>query len=125
MQNDKNILNLASKFLEEHFTRTYKPSLYIDAFRTTKGLELAIERNRKSLCVWTEPLDGYIADLGISPTRVYTPDEGRNSNLNQVRAPRLKKGRSAWYWKLENVDQFKSLIKLYETLGPKSLATAA
>jgi hypothetical protein len=90
----------------------------MDGFRTSKGLELGIERNRQQIFVWTEVISGMTSKLPFSPLRIYTANDGRNSNLNQLRSPRLQKGRPACYWRLENTEELQHLLEAYLCFGP-------
>jgi hypothetical protein len=119
-----NIVVESIRTIESDCTRTCKASKYIDAFRTSKGLELAIERNRQHIFVWTELISGMTSILPFSPLRIYSANDGRNSNLNQLRSPRLQKGRPACYWRLENTEQLQQLLKAYLCFGPLDSAAS-
>ena len=112
----------AIKIIEDRFERTCAPSKYVDGFRTTKGLELAVELNRMGIYIWTEPMEGHSSTLKCSPKKVYARSEPRNSNLNLKRSPRLTEDSRAWYWFFETTAELKELLNVYATLRPGELS---
>lgn len=112
----------AIKIIEGRFERTCAPSKYLDGFRTTKGLELAVELNRMGIYVWTEPMEGCSSTFKCSPKKVYARSEPRNSNLNLKRTPRLTEDSQAWYWLFETTAELKDVLDVYETLRPGDLS---
>lgn len=101
----------AEALLAQHFNRTATSTKYIAGFQTTRGFQLALERNRSGLiCLWAEPTEIAINGIECKP---YSTADTRNSNLNDKNASRLKTGRPAHYLKFADEATFKRFLEAY------------
>lgn len=107
------IVQDAEKLLADMLKRTAEPTQYIASFRTPRGRELALQRNREEIYVWTEHLENTPTELAIEP-KFYPKDKSRSANLNDKNAPRLKVGKAVDYWKLETLEQLRLLANWYQ-----------
>lgn len=107
------ITETAEQLLANMFGRTAEPTQYIAGFRTNRGRELALQRARDSIFVWTEHLDIPEA-LALRPVRHYPKDKTRSSNLNRKNSPRLIVGKAVDYWNLESTEELKALMEWYQ-----------
>jgi hypothetical protein len=107
------ITNIAEKWLATLLKRTAEPTQYIAGFRTARGRELALQKNRDAIYIWTEHLD--LPDsLTLRPKRNYSSTKSRSSNLNRKNTPRLIVGKPVDYWELETTDELKTLVEWYQ-----------
>ena len=76
------ITQIAEQLLVNLLKRTAEPTQYIAGFRTARGRELALQKARDSIYIWTEHLE--LPDtLTLRPIRYYAHDKSRSSNLNR------------------------------------------
>lgn len=83
---------------------------YIQAFRTRRGRELAIERSRDGIYLWTEQADDRPPTLPMPEP--YPAGRSRNSNL-APNAKRLAPERPVYYWRLESTQELLELCTWY------------
>ncbi len=107
------ITEIAEQLLEKHLARTAKPTKYIAGFRTKRGREIALERSRDSLFIWTEHLAEFPQNFTLRPLRHYPANKSRNSNLNNKNAPKLIVSKAADYWQLDSTESLQSFIDWY------------
>lgn len=94
---------------------------HIARYRTKYNKEIALERNRTTAYyVWVQRYDVEIPGVSIKnekyPGRPYESNQSRNSNLNEKNTPKLKKGNTAWYLIVEDLEALKRLISWYDSL---------
>lgn len=104
------IAELATTVLTKHFESTGNVTKYIYAFRTRRGRELALERERDGIYVWTEQAPD--RPLVLPAPEAYGPKRPRNSNL-KCNAKRLTVGSPAWYWRLGTAQELEQLCVWY------------
>jgi hypothetical protein len=118
MTNLKTTALIAEEELAKHLSSTSNGTQYIAGFRTKRGRELALERNRDSVFVWVECIESGLPGITIrnvkNPGMPYSKDQGRNSNLNATNAPRLMRGKPAFYLEVAGVEDLKELIRWYQ-----------
>lgn len=83
---------------------------YIQAFRTRRGRELAIERDRDGIYVWTEQAED--RPISLPMPEPYPAGRSRNSNL-APNAKRLASGKHAYYWRLSSPQELAELCAWY------------
>lgn len=105
-------LSGSEQLLEQYLSRVANPSKYIAGFRTKDGKELALERQRQVITIWTQQVYG-IEDAGFALDRLYSANEPRNSNLNRKNCPNLRLGMPVAYWKLADTDELLDFINWY------------
>ena len=103
----------AEEVLAEFLQRIAEPTKYIAGFRTRGGLELALERNRSGIALWTEVVPN-VEESGFVMTRRYDATTPRNSNLNSKNCPRLKLGREVLTLKLCDTEELIGFINWYQ-----------
>lgn len=91
--------------------RTAQPSHYIAGFTTRHGRQLALERTRKSIYCWTEPVP--LHGAGFIPQKCYPATKSRTTALNGIHAPRLSLGRAVRYWKFSKLEDFEDFLACY------------
>lgn len=96
--------------LGESFDAIGSRTKYISAFRTRRGSELALERNRDGVYLWTEQVDG--RPIELPAPEAYPARRTRNSNL-ESQTQKLRIGKAVWYWRLDNLSQLQSLCAWY------------
>jgi hypothetical protein len=104
------IKNTAEQLLESILNRTAEPTQYIAGFRTIRGRDIALQRARDAIYIWTEHLE-LPNTLTIRPMRHYPKDKSDSSNLNRKNSPRLIVGKAVDYWKLESTEELKALVE--------------
>lgn len=92
---------IAENILDARLARIAKPTRYIAGFRTPRGRELALERERKTgVFLWAEDVTSGVPARFMEMHEHYNAHAPRNSNLNSKNAPRLQLGNPASYWRL-------------------------
>jgi hypothetical protein len=104
------IAGSAEKLLADRFEAIGNVTKYISAFRTRRGREMALERDRDGLYLWTEQVEGRPIDLPAP--EAYEAKRTRNSNLKST-AKRLQVGKAVWYWRLERISDLETLCTWY------------
>jgi hypothetical protein len=104
------IAGSAEKLLADRFEAIGNVTKYISAFRTGRGREMALERDRDGLYLWTEQVEGRPIDLPAP--EAYEAKRTRNSNLKST-AKRLQVGKAVWYWRLERISDLETLCTWY------------
>lgn len=89
---------------------------YIAGFRVGGTRELAIEKNRAQIYVYTERCSGQAPSEFGAPHRSYAAGKSRNSNLNSKNAPALVVGKPIEYWKFDNLGDFTRFLKWYASI---------
>ncbi|WP_010628910.1 DUF262 domain-containing protein [Halomonas sp. KM-1] len=103
----------AEEVMAAFLQRIAEPTKYIAGFRTHGGLELALERNRSGIALWTEVVPD-VEESGFVMAMRYDATTPRNSNLNSKNCPRLKLGREVLTWKLRDTDELVDFINWYQ-----------
>lgn len=106
------IVEAAESWLNKNLRPTKAPTKYIAGYQTRTGKQLALERCRQNLMIWTEP---YSPELGIDNSvkvENYDPTRPRNSNLKS-RAPKLQTGKPAQYRTFNGLDEFQRFVGAY------------
>lgn len=100
----------AEVMLAERFEGIGNITKYIRAFRTRRGRELALERERDGIYLWTEQAEDRPSDLPAPEP--YDAKRSRNSNLKST-TQRLGPGRPVWYWRLDEIGELERLCNWY------------
>jgi len=114
------IVKMAEAWCATRARRVAPPSNYIAGFDMPNGRQIALERDRAQIYVWTEqvPLDGSPA----APARVYSAEKSRNSNLNGKNCPRLRVGSPVLYWIFHTLDELVRFLVWYGDFQQKGIA---
>jgi hypothetical protein len=105
----------AQAVLDAQLTQNAPHSLYIAGYHTLHGKQVALERCRKSILLWTEAVaDAAPVEFQKHLKTRYTKDKSRNSNLNGKHASRLKKGNPVDYWEFNSVQELGKFIEWYK-----------
>lgn len=106
----------AESLLAQQLTRTAPPTKYIAGFITPRQRQLAQERNRQSISIWSEA----VAHEAPSSLRRflkerYPASRTRNSNLNSKNADRLRVGKAVDYWCFDTLGDLGVFVDWYCT----------
>lgn len=112
---------LAEAILEKFCLRIAPPTKYIAGFRTSDNKELALERERNGIVLWSQPVE-LDEDAEWVPHRTYTATSPRNSNLNRKNCPALSLGNPALVWQLDDADDLLDFINWYSNAQYSPLA---
>jgi hypothetical protein len=93
------------------------PTKYIAGFRTADGKEVAYERSKATITLWTQPVD--IEGAELEPHRSYEAHTPRNSNLNRKNTPALGLGNPALVWQMYDTDELLDFINWYSNAALK------
>lgn len=104
------VVSSAEKLLADRFEGIGRKTKYISAFRTRRGRELALERNRDGVYLWAEQVNDCPTELPAP--EAYPARRTRNSNL-ESQTQRLRVGKAVWYWRLDNLSHLQSLCDWY------------
>lgn len=105
----------AEAILAGRLSRIAAPTQYIAGFLTSSRRQLALERARNSIFLWTEAAaHAAPPELGRFLRRSYAADKTRNSNLNATNADRLTRGHAVDYWRFDAVDELESFVAWYD-----------
>ena len=117
------IANMAEAWCATRTRRVAPPSNYIAGFDMPNGRQIALERYRAQIYVWSEQvsLDGAPA----APVRVYSAEKSRNSNLNAKNCPRLRVGNPVLYWVFHTLDELARFLVWYGGLQLKGFVAEA
>ncbi|WP_394168914.1 DUF262 domain-containing protein [Saccharospirillum alexandrii] len=110
-RNAENLPLTTQALMEEILVPIAPPTKYIAGFRTADGKEIAYERGKTTITLWTQPVD--LEGAEIEPVRSYEPHTPRNSNLNRKNTPALKLGNPALVWHLYDTDELLDFINWY------------
>ncbi len=110
----------AEELLRKRYCTAIQSTDYILAFRTSRGRELALERERSdSYFLW---LQKYNQDFdGVSIRNLhggdgpYSASQTRNSNLNTTKTPKLGIGNRVWYLEIDSLEALDNVLSWYET----------
>ena len=108
----------AESILKQAIKPTAAPTKYIAGFRTERGRELALERNRNTaIYLWAEIQNPDIKGIKVmnqaNPGMPYSANQPRNSNLNNKNAPRLKEGKEVYYLKIDDAAVLRAFVDWY------------
>jgi hypothetical protein len=106
------IVETAESWLNRNLSPTKAPTKYIAGYQTRTGKQLALERCRQNIMIWTEP---YSAEPGTDNSvkvEHYDSIRPRNSNLKS-RTPKLKTGKPAQYRTFKGFDEFQRFVSAY------------
>lgn len=103
----------AEELIGSRFDSIGAVTKYIHAFRTRRGREIAVERSRDGIYIWTEQVEGL--PVGLEAPEAYEASRSRNSNLSQ-NAKRLAAGRPALYWRLKSAEELVALCDWYSSV---------
>lgn len=96
----------AESHLASIFGRIKAPTRYIAGFRTERGTELALERERQEIYLWLAVRPPEIPGTAVvnraNPGMPYSVLQKRNSNLRS-QAPSLWTGNRAWYVRIADM----------------------
>lgn len=99
----------AERMLSIKMLPTAPPTKYIAGFQLTNGTQVALERERDGIYLWTPAIDTVSSELSAYRER-YPATRSRNSNLNGKNAPMLREGRPVDYWRLPSLGHLEQLI---------------
>lgn len=111
----------AREILKDIFPYTEKTTQYLAVYKSKKGREFALERDRsEAFYIWVEKYDGNIDGICIknakNPRQPYSSKQPRNSNLNETNSPRLKVGNKVWYLEISALEALKQVSRWYNEL---------
>lgn len=106
----------AEALLAQKLTRTAPPTKYIAGFVTPRQRQLAQERNRQSISIWSEAVAHEApSSLGRFLKERYPAARTRNSNLNGKNADRLRVGKAVDYWCFDTLGDLGVFVDWYRT----------
>ncbi len=106
----------AEALLASQLHRITKPTKYIAGFTTPTQRQLALQRERKGIYLWTEAVASLAPpELGRFVQRGYSASQSRSSNLNSTNASRLTVGHPVDYWLFETLIDLQKFIDWYRT----------
>jgi hypothetical protein len=117
---DASLAAQAERALQARFAPNTGPSLYGAAFRTVRGRELSLQRERQdAIYLWAECFDSAaFPSIEVrnrsNPGQPYGEDQPRPSNLNAKRAPRLMRGNVAYYLRISSLADLNAFFDWYE-----------
>lgn len=105
----------AQAVLDAQLTQNAPHTLYIAGYHTLHGKQVALQRCRDSILLWTEAVaDGAPAEFQKHLKTGYAKDKSRSSNLNEKNASRLKVGNEVDYWEFNSVHDLGKFIDWYK-----------
>lgn len=112
-------IKMAQEALKAAFPFTEKATQYIATYRTTKGREIALDRESAgAIYVWVSKCNTSLNGVSVKnekyPGEPYGPRQARNSNLNDTNAPTLKVGNRVWHLKVDNHAALEALVVWYK-----------
>ncbi|MDI3490757.1 MAG: hypothetical protein PWP11_2034 [Thauera sp.] len=105
------IVKMAEAWCATRTRRIAPPSNYIAGFEMPNGRQIALERNRAQVYVWTEQVS--LDAAPAAPVRIYSAEKSRNSNLNAKNCPRLSVGNPVLYWIFHTLDELVHFLIWY------------
>lgn len=105
------IVKMAEAWCATRARRVAPPSNYIAGFEMPNGRQIALERDRAQIYVWTEKIS--LDDAPAAPVRAYSAEKSRNSNLNGKNCPRLRVGNPVLYWIFHTLDELGHFLVWY------------
>lgn len=114
------IVKMAEAWCATRTRRIAPPSNYIAGFDMPNGRQIALERDRAQIYVWTEQVS--LDDAPAAPVRAYSADKSRNSNLNGKNCPRLRVGSPVLYWIFHTLDELVRFLVWYGDFQQKGIA---
>ncbi|MDB5969052.1 MAG: hypothetical protein JWQ90_1502 [Hydrocarboniphaga sp.] len=104
----------AIQFLLGLGARPINATQYIASFSIGAARQLAIEKEKKSIYLWTQACrESAPPELACFLRRHYSASKSRNSNLNEKNAPLLKAGNAADYWMFPTIGELVRFVHWY------------
>lgn len=99
------------------FARLREPTKKLAAFRTVKGRQIALERERRNdIFVWIERYEARVEGVEIRnlqcPGQTYAADQSRSTAVNSQCA-NLAVGRQAFYLRCATIGALERLVNWY------------
>lgn len=107
----------AEKLLTHKFKRVTEGTQYIAGFTTANQFQLALQRCRESIYLWTESVSNQAPDsIKNKLEKSYSKDKTRSSNLKK-NCCNLAVGNPVDYWKFESLEEFENFLDWYQTIA--------
>ena len=104
----------AEALLVSQLSRITEPTKYIAGFTTPAHRQLALQRARNGIYLWTEAVASMAPpELGRFMRRGYSASKSRSSNLNMTNASRLTVGHPVDYWQFDTLGDLQQFIDWY------------
>ena len=108
----------AESFLDSMYSRLREPTVKLAAFRTARGRQLGLARERKQdIFLWAECHDATIPGVHINnqkrPGQPYSPDQPRAASIS-TQCENLGIGKQAFYLKFDTLAALERFARWYD-----------
>ena len=116
---DTTLIDQAEAIVASWFARLCEPSVKMASFRTAKGRQLGLAKERSTaIFLWAEGFDPSISGVEINnrtrPGLPYAPDQTRSTAVN-TQCSQLKFGNRAYYLRCESTGALERFLDWYAT----------